>query len=117
LFLGFLKGVKFLWTVKQMFPIVLFCTSVLLAVFFFLDTYYYRRDKHLHSGPTDTEKFSITGKINLVLIPCVTLSVLVSTINMGSAFTIHYVTIPVSKLIQIIMLLAITYTSIKLTSY
>ena len=43
LFLGFLKGVTFFWTMS-LFPETLFCTVVLLAIFFALDSWIYRRE-------------------------------------------------------------------------
>ncbi|MEN3292280.1 MAG: hypothetical protein V7642_1533, partial [Burkholderiales bacterium] len=43
LFLGFLKGVDFFWTLKNIFPETLFLCAALLAIFYLLDLYYYRR--------------------------------------------------------------------------
>ncbi|MFN4132167.1 MAG: sodium:proton antiporter, partial [Caldimicrobium sp.] len=43
LFLGFLKGVPFFWTLKLFFPMSL-CTAYLLLIFFLLDSYYYRKE-------------------------------------------------------------------------
>ena len=43
LFLGFLKGVDFFWTVRHLFPLTLFLVSALLAIFFVLDRWHYRR--------------------------------------------------------------------------
>ena len=46
LFLGFLKGVNFMWTVKHMFPVMTFTATLLLIIFFIMDTYYFRKEKN-----------------------------------------------------------------------
>jgi len=43
LFLGFLKGVDFGWTVQHMFPPVLISAVVLLTVFYLLDSHYFKQ--------------------------------------------------------------------------
>jgi Na+/H+ antiporter NhaD/arsenite permease-like protein len=48
LFLGFLKGVDFFWTVRHIFTETLFLVGVLLALFYALDTWLMRR-----AGETD----------------------------------------------------------------
>jgi Na+/H+ antiporter NhaD/arsenite permease-like protein len=42
LFLGFLKGVEFFWTLRHIFPHTAFATVVLLVVFYAIDSYWYR---------------------------------------------------------------------------
>ncbi len=49
LFLGFLHGVSFFWTLKIL-PHMLLTVGVLLTVYFILDTYHYRREKTAPSG-------------------------------------------------------------------
>ena len=44
LFLGFLKGVDFMWTVKHMLMPVLISTVVLLLVFYIIDSRYHARE-------------------------------------------------------------------------
>ena len=44
LFLGFLRGVSFFWTTQALLLPMLFTSGVLLALFFALDSYVYRRD-------------------------------------------------------------------------
>jgi Na+/H+ antiporter NhaD/arsenite permease-like protein len=57
LFLGFLKGVDFFWTVYHIFPETLFLVGSLLALFFAIDTYWYRKEGVLPMDPTpDTER-------------------------------------------------------------
>ena len=57
LFLGFLKGVDFFWTVRHIFPETLFLIGALLAIFFVMDSWYYhRREEVLKADPTPDTK-------------------------------------------------------------
>ena len=80
LFLGFLKGVDFFWTVKQIFPETLFLLATLLILFFVLDNWYYhRREELLPRDPTpDTRSIGFDGKINFLLLGGVIALVLLS---------------------------------------
>ena len=51
LFLGFLKGVDFFWTVQHIFPETLFLVGALLAIFYAIDTYWYRKEGVLPARP------------------------------------------------------------------
>ena len=79
LFLGFLKGVDFFWTVKHIFPETLFLIGVLLAIFFAIDTWHYRKEGVTRADPTpDTPSFGIEGGVNFVLLLAVMGLVLMS---------------------------------------
>ena len=80
LFLGFLKGVDFFWTVKHIFPETLFLLSVLLVLFFALDSWYCsRREEILPRDPTpDTRGIGFDGKVNFALLGAVIALVLLS---------------------------------------
>lgn len=70
LFLGFLKGVHFFWTVSHIFPETLFLVGALLAIFYALDSWYYhRREELLPRDPTpDTPRLGFDGAINFLLL-------------------------------------------------
>ena len=77
LFLGFLKGVDFFWTMKLlpvMTPVALF----LLAVFFIFDTIMFKKEG---PAPDDGEKvpLKLEGTINFALIGCIIGAILLST--------------------------------------
>ena len=55
LFLGFLHGVPFFWTMNLL-PQMLFASAILLILFFFIDTYYYRREKPKEGAPDKGKK-------------------------------------------------------------
>lgn len=82
LFLGFLKGVDFMWTVKYMFLPVLLSSGILLTVFYFLDRHYFNQtDELLPRDPTPDmplEKIKIMGKWNFLLLIGVIGAVLIS---------------------------------------
>jgi Na+/H+ antiporter NhaD/arsenite permease-like protein len=115
LFLGFLKGVDFFWTMKYMLAPVSFCIAVLLVIFFILDTYYYNKEDNKQLQKSGGEKIKLVGVPNMLLIPCIVGSVLVSSVNMGTAFTLHYVEVPLSSVLQVSLLLAITFISLKVS--
>jgi Na+/H+ antiporter NhaD/arsenite permease-like protein len=70
LFLGFLKGVEFTWTIKHIFPETLFLVGTLLLLFFALDTWLYRRAKEVRPvDPTpDTRGIGFDGARNFWLL-------------------------------------------------
>ena len=80
LFLGFLKGVDFFWTLQAIFPETLFLLAALLVLFFALDNWYYhRREETLQRDPTpDTRSIGFDGKINFLLLGAVIALVLLS---------------------------------------
>lgn len=81
LFLGFLKGVDFSWTLLHIWPLALFLVGALLAMFFVLDTWLYRQDKQpapqVHGAQTQ-EAIGFDGKLNFVLLGAVVGLVLMS---------------------------------------
>lgn len=80
LFLGFLKGVDFFWTVKAILPETLFMVGTLLAIFYALDSFFYhRREELIASDPTpDTRSIGFDGGRNFWLLGVIVLLVLVS---------------------------------------
>jgi len=71
LFLGFLKGVDFMWTVKHMLMPVLISSVVLLTVFYIIDSRHFHREQREHLVPASTEteeKVKIYGKWNFLLL-------------------------------------------------
>lgn len=64
-FLGFLKGVPFFWTLS-LFPMWLFNMGLLLSIFYLLDCYNYRREpaSALLRDNTEIKPIKISGKRN-----------------------------------------------------
>jgi len=82
LFLGFLKGVDFFWTMQHIWMETLFLVSVLLVLFFLLDSWFWRQPgERLAVDPTpDTPpaRFGFDGKVNFLLLAVVVGLVLMS---------------------------------------
>ena len=114
LFLGFLKGIDFFWTMKHMLAPVAFSISILIIIFFIMDTYYYKKENN-PAPKSGGDKLKLVGIPNILLIPCVVGAVIVSSINMGTAFTVHYVDVPLSSIVQVSLLLIITFVSLRIS--
>src|SRR5690606_308030 len=82
LFLGFLKGVEFFWTLQHIWMETLFMVGVLLVLFFLLDSWFWRQPgERLAFDPTpDTPpaRFGFDGKVNFLLLAVVVGLVLMS---------------------------------------
>lgn len=76
LFLGYLKGVPFLWTL-QLWPVWLTCVAILLALYWVLDSHYYgTEDKaSLQLDETTREPLRLQGRVNFLLLAGVVLAV------------------------------------------
>jgi Na+/H+ antiporter NhaD/arsenite permease-like protein len=78
LFLGFLHGVSFFWTFKIL-PHMLLVTGLLLATYFIMDSYYYRKEgakDHPSKGPH--EPLKLEGTHNFLLLAGIVGAVLMS---------------------------------------
>lgn len=87
LFLGFLNGVSFFWTMRHLALPMLFVCAVLLALFYALDWYFFhcregeREERAPFLDPTpDTHGLFIEGKANFLLLVLVVALVLMSGI-------------------------------------
>jgi Na+/H+ antiporter NhaD/arsenite permease-like protein len=73
LFLGFLRGVPFVWTMK-LFPIWIFAVCILLGIFFLLDSYMIKKEAAYSNSFLEAvdemphKKVEIKGKINFVFL-------------------------------------------------
>ena len=59
LFLGFLRGVDFIWPLKNLYSPMLLISSILLVIFFILDTYYYKNEAPKKKYSSEYEPISI----------------------------------------------------------
>jgi Na+/H+ antiporter NhaD/arsenite permease-like protein len=66
LFLGYLKGVPFFWTLNLLFPMLFLCLPLLL-IYYFLDRRFYLNERK-QNIPLQKEPFHIQGLYNLFLI-------------------------------------------------
>ena len=117
LFLGFLKGVDFFWTVKHIFPETLFLIGTLLVLFFAIDSYWYRKEGVMPQDPTpDTRKFGIDGGINFLPLAAVVALVLMSgTWKPGISFDVFGTPVELQQLVRDAGLIGVTLVSLAIT--
>lgn len=117
LFLGFLKGVSFFWTVEHIFPETLFLVGTLLVLFYAIDRYWYRKEGVLPQDPTpDTARFGIDGAINFLPLAAVVALVLMSgTWKPGIAFDVAGTTVELQALVRDAGLIVVTLVSLAIT--
>jgi Na+/H+ antiporter NhaD/arsenite permease-like protein len=117
LFLGFLRGVPFFWTFNLL-PITALVSGVCLAVFFVLDTIYYRREKHHlpHLQESHLEAgLRLRGGHNFLYLGGILAAVLFSGMVKLGEITFLKTVLPVQDVIRDIALILITMLSIATT--
>jgi len=77
LFMGYLRGVPFFWTLR-LFPHWLFMMTIILICFYFVDLHFWRREspKAIRRDEEMIQPLAVHGKINIVFIIGVVLSVI-----------------------------------------
>jgi Na+/H+ antiporter NhaD/arsenite permease-like protein len=118
LFLGFLKGVDFFWTAKNIFPDTLFVVGALLAIFYALDSFYFRHEGVLPVDPTpDTGAIGFDGAVNFWLLGGVLFFVLLSGIwKSPVSFDIQGTTVGLPGIVRDVALIVITLISLRITN-
>ena len=116
LFLGFLHGVPFFWTLKLL-PEMLFASSLLLILFFFIDRFYYRREPHKETLVTNNEKVPIglEGWHNFFFLAGVVGAILLSGILKWEEITIFSISIPKQNLLRDFMMIGMGVLSLLIT--
>lgn len=78
LFLGYLRGVPFFWTLEHLWPVWLFGVAVLLVVFHAVDSYFYRREGAVETKAdrAQVEPLGLKGALNFALLGGVIASIL-----------------------------------------
>ena len=90
LFLGFLRGVPFFWTFN-IFPHMLVAASILLIIYYIVDTCFYRREGiHSLTAGVDKEPLGLEGTHNLLFLAVIVGAVLMSgVVNWGEINILH----------------------------
>ncbi len=117
LFLGFLKGVDFFWTLQHLLPETLFLVGSLLGLFYLIDRHWYAKEGVLPRDPTpDDHRFGLDGRINLLLLAGVVGLVLMSgTWQPGLAFELAGTEVGLPQLLRDTGLILLSLLSLKLT--
>jgi Na+/H+ antiporter NhaD/arsenite permease-like protein len=115
LFIGFLRGVDFFWTTRQLLIPTIVTAALLLAVFVAIDWHLFRRDGG-HSPADAGPAIRISGWVNVVLIAAIILTILLSAawapgvrLNIGSS------ALELQNVVRDLGLVAIAVLSLLLT--
>lgn len=100
LFLGYLKGVPFFWVVTRVWHIWLFAVLILLAVFYVIDSYYFRQaTKKAQAEAMEPDQPEFSGGHNVLYLVIILAAVFIShpimvrEVIMGAAaFASYYTT-------------------------
>lgn len=119
LFLGFLKGVDFFWTIKNIFPETLFLCTALLLIFYFLDRHYYRNKEEEFQpnlDPTPDSAIRFEGKVNFFLLLAIVGLVLMSGVwKPAMVLTVFGTDIELQNLMRDLLLIGVIFVSLSLT--
>ena len=117
LFLGFLHNVPFFWVTTAILPHMLLTTVILLALFFGLDTYYYRKehDRLKKIGPLEKEPLGVDGLLNFLLLGGVVSMVLMSGYWKPGSFDVLGVHMEFQNLLRDVMIVVLGLLSLVTT--
>jgi Na+/H+ antiporter NhaD/arsenite permease-like protein len=114
LFLGFLHGVPFFWTLKLL-PQVVFAGFILLGMYFILDSFYYKKEDKPALQSPEMEPLKIEGAHNFIFLAGIIAAVLFSgNIKLGEVniFGIHQ---SIANLIKDAVLIIMGFLSLIFT--
>ncbi|MDR5820634.1 sodium:proton antiporter [Caballeronia sp. LZ043] len=119
LFLGFLNGVGFFWTTLHLpLPMLVLCVA-LLALFYLLDSHYWRKHDARRPAldPTpDTPSLGVDGKINFALLAAIVALVLMSGVwKPGIAFNVFGTQVQLQNLVRDVLLAGVLLASLAWT--
>lgn len=84
LFLGYLRGVPFFWTIEHILPILILNVVILMVVFFIMDTIMYKREIAAGRSPQDLvgnegkQPIRIEGAHNIVFLALIIVAVILN---------------------------------------
>jgi len=117
LFLGYLHGVPFLWTLHAL-PPMLFATAVLLVVHFLIDLRAWRKETDRTQEHSEVEPgFGIRGKRNIALLLAMVVTVFLSGVVDKALGSVDFLGIHLSGsgILRDVLLLVFAAISLKIT--
>lgn len=134
LFLGFLRGVPFFWTMRLL-PLLFLNAAILIILFTVIDKHYYKKEIAAGRHPRDMltesaeeKKIAVEGAHNFLLVLMIVGAVIISGLMSNSAAFTDGVTgrplgiaifddivFPYSSVVQIAIILLASYVSLKTT--
>lgn len=118
LFLGFLKGVDFFWTLGAIFPETLFMVASLIVIFYIIDSYYFKKEGVLPVDPTpQTGRLGFDGAANFWLLAVAAGLVLMSGLwKSPVAIDVAGTTVGLPGIVRDAGLVFITLISLRITA-
>jgi len=120
LFLGFLHGVSFFWTLKLL-PMMSMVSVILMALFFIVDTLLYNREKKSSFGAAaeakehKTERLSVVGLYNLIFLMGIMGSVLMSGMLKLGEVNIGGVHVGIQNMLRDVLIICMGLLSLYFT--
>lgn len=116
LFLGFLRGVDFFWTTTHLFAPTTFVAWILLALFFCIDTYFYRKEGRVKPDPTPDNPLRVGGGLNFALMGVIIAAILLSAkLDLGG-FEILGTHLLLQNLLRDAVMIGVVFASLAVTS-
>ncbi|CAK0769837.1 Sodium:proton antiporter [Azospirillaceae bacterium] len=120
LFLGFLHGVDFFWTLPHLGPLMLFTSGLLLLLFYIIDSILYRQDQKNTRGlcveNVAQNRLGVEGAINLVFLIIIVLCIFISGVWKTNIFwTLYHVPVTFESLLCNFALVVIVFLSLSFT--
>ncbi|MBV9076653.1 MAG: sodium:proton antiporter [Methylobacteriaceae bacterium] len=119
LFLGFLRGIDFFWTTRELLAETVFTVAILLALFYALDRYWHARDDARPPMPDptpDTPRLRLRGRANLALLAALVGVILLSGAwKPGIAFRIAGTEVALQNLVRDGAMVVLAILSLLLT--
>lgn len=120
LFVGFTNGIDFFWFAKHLYPYIFGTLFFLCVLFFLIDTQLLKVEKRIRKKSKLSEnedgeenEFCVKGKFNIVLLALVLITVIFC--NFNAEFTVWEKNYNWSSVARNIILLIISWTSLKFT--
>lgn len=116
LFLGFIKGIDFFWTMQAMAGPMLVASLILIAAFFVIDSILYRSETAAGKPDDAPNRITIEGGINFLFLALVIAAVLLSGIYANLANVKLFGTyVPVESIVRNVVLLVIAWAAFRMT--
>jgi len=116
LFLGYLQGIDFFWTVHALWPPAVFTVAILLVIFFFVDSYFFQREKGLRPATAGVMKLRVSGLANIGLMGIAVLAIAASGFwRPGVSFDLLGTRIELQNAIRELVMVFVGLASLRLT--
>lgn len=115
LFLGFLEGVSFFWTLQYMLMPVIITSGILLMLFYLIDSKLFEKEG-IQPHSLKGNHFVIKGQFNFILIGLVLAGIIMSGFwNPNVYFKIHHTEVALENIFRDIIFLIVIFISLRFT--